>query len=66
MSFEIKLHAVSHLKSLINGQNISGWQECGSTFKYQKIHLEIPILLHTEPLPYFNIAGSVEVVEIKN
>ena len=38
---------------------MSGWQERGSTFKYQKIHFEIPILLHTEPRLYFNIAGNV-------
>ena len=40
MPFEIKLHAVSHLKGLIKGKNIFDRQECGSTFTYQKTHLK--------------------------
>ena len=59
MPLEVELHAVPHLKDLIISQNIFGWQDRGSTFKYQKIHFKIPILLHKEPRPYFNIAGSV-------
>ena len=30
MSLKIGLYAVPHLKGLINGKNISGWQERGS------------------------------------
>ena len=40
MSFEIKLHAVPHFKGLINGQNISFQQECGSSFTQPKTHLK--------------------------
>ena len=53
-------------KVLLNGLNISDWQEGGSTFRYQKIHFQIPILLHTEPRPYFNIAGSVPLKHISS
>ena len=48
-----------HLKGLIDSQNISGWQERGSTFTYKKTHLKIPILLHREPRPYLFSVGSV-------
>ena len=40
MPLEIKLDAVPHLKGLINGENISGRQECGSTFIKPKTHLK--------------------------
>ena len=59
MPLEVELRAVPVSKALIDCKNISGWQEHGTTFRYQKIHFKIPILLHTEPRPYFNIAGSV-------
>ena len=32
MPLELELHAVPHFKGIINGENISGRQECGSTF----------------------------------
>ena len=32
MSLEVELHAVPQFKGLINGENISGRQQCGSTF----------------------------------
>ena len=35
MSFEIELHAVPHLKRLINGKNKSGRQECVGIFMYR-------------------------------
>ena len=60
MSLEKELHAVSHLKGLINCENISGWQEHGTTITLQKTHLKIPILLHTEPRPYLFSVGSVQ------
>ena len=59
MFHEIELHAVPHLKGLINCENISGWQECGSTITLQKTHLKIPTLLHKEPRPYLFSVGSV-------
>ena len=40
MPLELELHAVPHFKGLINGQNISGKQECGSTFTQPKTHLK--------------------------
>ena len=50
MSLEIELHAEPHLKGLINGENISGRQECGSTFTKPKTHMKSTILLHTEQI----------------
>ena len=38
MPLEKKLHAVPYFKGLINGKNIFGRQERGSTFTYQKPH----------------------------
>ena len=37
MPLEVELQAVPHFKDLINGQNISGWQECGRIFPISKI-----------------------------
>ena len=59
MPLELELCAVPHLKGLINAENIPSRQERGSSFTQETIHLESPILPHTEPRPYFNIAGSV-------
>ena len=59
MPLEIELCAFPHLKGLINGENIPSRQEHGSSFTYETTHLISPILPHTEPRPYFNIAGSV-------
>ena len=59
MPSEVELHAVPCLKAFIYCKNISGWQECGSTFTYQTTQLKIPILLHTEPRQYLIMACSV-------
>ena len=40
MPFEIELHPAPYLKGLIDGQNISGRQEHGSTFTYSKTHMK--------------------------
>jgi len=32
LSIAVELHTVTHLKGLVNGKNIAGWQEYGSTF----------------------------------
>ena len=59
MPLVLELRAVPHLKGLINAENIPSRQERGSSFTLEKTHLLSPILPHTEPRPYFNIAGSV-------
>ena len=48
MPLEIKCHTVPHLKGLINGKNIPGGQERGSTSKI--LIWKVLILLHTEPI----------------
>ena len=42
MPLEIKLHAAPHLKGLINCENISGWQERGSTYTFKKFIWKYP------------------------
>ena len=59
MPLEVELCAVPHFKVLINAENIPSRQEHSSSFTYGTTHLISPILPHTEPRPYFNIAGSV-------
>ena len=62
MPLELELCAVPHLKGLINSYNIFSWQKRGSTFTLQKIHVKIPILLHTEQMFYSISARSVLTV----
>ena len=62
MPLDIGLCAVPHLKVLFNFQNIFAWQQLSSTFTLQKIHLKIPILLHTEQMFYSISARSVLTV----
>ena len=40
MPLELELHAVPHFKGLINGEKISGRQECVNTFTKPKTHLK--------------------------
>ena len=61
MPLEVELCAVPHFKGLTNAENIPSRQKRGSSFTSEKTHLKSPILPHTEPRPYFNIAGSVVV-----
>ena len=46
MPLEIELHAVPHLKGLINGKSLSGWQEHGSMVSIHQTKLKSGDLLH--------------------
>ena len=59
MSFEIELHAVPHLKVLINCQTYLVGKSMAVLLHYKKTYLKIPILLPTESRPYLFSFGSV-------
>ena len=48
MPFEIKLHAVSHLKGLIKGKTYLVGKSMAVLLCNQKLNRKVPILLHTE------------------
>ena len=66
MPLEVELCAVPHLKGLINAEIYIVDKRVAVVLHWKKTHLLSPILPHTEPRPYFNIAGSVCSLKLQN